>query len=115
MVKFKNVITSIVNQHGESIDSDFHLDIESDSDVIMNLSIERRSDELTACQYYLQRGDLMRDPEIRLRVEPDAEWTPISYRIDALNAHEYSTEGLDIDDVLETWAENLRAQGFLDS
>lgn len=115
MVKFKNIITSIVNQHDEPIDSDFHLEIESDSDAIMDLSIERHGDELTVCQYYLQRGDLMRDPEVRFRVESDGKWTPISYRIDALNAYEYSTEGLDIDDVLKTWAENLRAQGFLDS
>jgi hypothetical protein len=57
----------------------------------------------------------MRDPEVRFRVESNGEWTPIAYRIDALNSYEYSTEGLDIDDVLETWAENLRAQGFLDN
>jgi len=115
VVKFRNVISSIVTQHDESIDHDFHLDIESGSDAIMDLSIERHGDELIICQYYLQRGDLMRDPEVRFRVESDGKWTPISYRIDALNAYEYSIEGLDIDDVLETWAENLRAQGFLDN
>lgn len=73
MVNFRNIITSIVNQHGESIDSDFHLDIESDSDAIMDLSIARHGDELIICQYYLQRGDLMRDPEVRFRVESLSE------------------------------------------
>jgi hypothetical protein len=115
VVNFRNIITSIVTQHGESIDSDFYLDIESGSDSIMDLCIERHGNELIICQYYLQRGDLMRDPQIRLRVEPDGKWTPFSYRIDPLNAYEYSSEGLDIDDVLETWAQNLQSQGFLDN
>jgi hypothetical protein len=112
---FRKTIVEIVQSNDFSTDSDFFLDIESNSDAIMDLSIERHGDELTVCQYYLQRGDLMRDPEVRFRAESNGEWTPISYRIDALNAYEYSTEGLDIDDVLETWAENLRAQGFLDN
>jgi hypothetical protein len=114
VVKFRDVITSIVTQHGESIDSEFYLDIDSGSSAVMDLSIERHGNELIISQYYLQRGDLMRDPEVRFRVEPDSNWTPISYRIDALNAYEYSSEGLDIDDVLEMWARNLHSQGFLD-
>lgn len=111
MRNFKKLITSIVEQHDKSINSNFYLDIESDSNAVMDLSIERHGNEVIVCQYYHQRGDLMRDPEVRFRIE-DGEWQPISYRIDALNAYEYSTEGLDIDDTLEMWARNLQSQGF---
>jgi hypothetical protein len=113
VVKFKNIITSIVNQHGESTDSEFHLNIESDSDAVIDLSIERHNAELTVCQYYHQRGDLMRDPEVRFRVESNGEWTPISYRIDALNEYEYSIEGLEIHDVLGTWQKTCEHRDFL--
>ena len=114
MKRFRDTITSIVNQHGESIDSDFYLDIESGSDSIMDLSIERHGDELIVCQYYIQRGDLMRDPELTFRIEADGTWTPVSYRVDALDTYEYSTEGVPIGDMLGIWAENLRMQGFVE-
>jgi len=79
----------------------------------MDLSIERHGNELIVCQYYIQRGDLMRNPEVKFRIEADGTWTPVSYRVDPLNTYEYSTEGVPIDDMLDVWAENLRAQGFL--
>jgi hypothetical protein len=56
----------------------------------------------------------MRDPEVSFRIEADGTWTSVSYRIDALDTYEYSTEGVPIDDMLDVWAENLRAQGFLE-
>ena len=103
-----------MNQHGEPIDSDFYLDIDAESDAIMDLSIERHGDELIVCQYYIQRGDLMRDPEVTFRLEADGEWTPVSYRVDPLNTYEYSTDGVPIDDMLDVWAENLQMQGFVE-
>jgi len=73
---FKQTIISIVNQHGESIDSDFALDIDADSNAVMDLSIERHGDELIVCQY--------------------------------------SADGTEIAEYLQTWARNLQSQGFLD-
>ncbi len=113
MKNFRDTIISIVNQHGESIESDFYVDVDAENDALMDLTIERHGDELIVCQYYIQRGDLMRDPEVKFRIEADGMWTPVSYRIDALNTYEYSTEGVPIDDMLDVWAENLQAQGFL--
>jgi len=109
---FKQTIISIVNQHGESIDSDFALDIDADSNAVMDLSIERHGDELIVCQYYHQRGDLMRDPEVRFRVEAD-EWVPVSYRQDP-SVRQCSADGIEIAEYLQTWARNLQSQGFLD-
>jgi hypothetical protein len=78
----------------------------------MELNIERHGNELVVCQYYLQRGDLMRDPKIRFRIEDD-EWIPISYRQDP-SVRQYSADGIEIDEDLQTWAENLQSQGFPD-
>ena len=112
MTDFKQTIISTVNQHGESIDSDFALDIDADSNAVMDLNIERHGNELIVCQYYYQRGDLMRDPEVRFRVEAD-EWVPISYRQDP-SVRQYSADGTEIAEYLQTWARNLQSQGFLD-
>ncbi len=114
MKNFRDTIISIVNQHGESINSDFYLDVDAENDAVMDLSIERHGGELVVCQYYIQYGDLMRDPEVSFRIEANGTWTPVSYRIDALDTYEYSTEGVPIDDMLDVWAENLRMQGLLD-
>jgi hypothetical protein len=103
-----------VNQNGESIESDFYLEVDAENEAVMDLSIERHGDELIVCQYYIQRGDLMRDPEVTFRIEADGTWTPMSYRVDPLNTYEYSTEGVPIGDMLDMWAENLRMQGLVD-
>ena len=114
MKNFRDTIISIVNQNGESIESDFYVDVDAENEAVMDLSIERHGDELIVCQYYIQQGDLMRDPEVTFRIEADGTWKPVSYRVDPLNTYEYSTEGIPIDDMLDMWAENLRMQGFVD-
>jgi hypothetical protein len=101
MKNFRDTIISIVNQNGESIESDFYVDVDAENDAVMDLSIERHGDELIVCQYYIQRGDLMRDPEVTFRIEADGTWTPVSYRVDPLNTYEYSTEGVPIGDMLD--------------
>jgi len=113
MKNFRDTIIFIVNQHGESIESDFYVGVDAENDAVMHLSIERHSDELTAYQCYIQRGDLIRDPEVTFRIKPDGTWTPVAYRIDALDTYEYSTEGVPICDTLDGWVENLRMQGFV--
>jgi hypothetical protein len=57
-----------VNQHGESIDPDLYLDVDAEIDAVMDLSMERHRDELIVCQHYIQRGDLIRSPEITFQV-----------------------------------------------
>lgn len=112
MEYFKETITSIIESHGESIENeDLYLDIDSGSDAIEDLSIERQGSQLIVCQYYIQRGDYMRDPEVRFRIEDDDEWVPVRFRSDP-NAYEYSSQGLEITNFLKTWAVNLD-EGFL--
>ena len=110
MEHFKKVIKRIVRSEGESIDNeDLYLDIESGSDSIENLSIERQDDELIVCQYYTENRDYMRDPEVRFRIQDDGEWLPVEYRQDP-KIREYCTDGIDIEEFLRTWASNLKCQ-----
>lgn len=110
MEYFKQTITSIVESHGESIeDEDLYLDIESGSEAIEDLSIERHDGELIVCQYYIQRGDYMRDPEVRFRIEDDGEWIPVRFRSDP-NTYQFSFQGLEITSFLKTWAVKLEGQ-----
>jgi len=110
MKYFKKVIRRIVRSEGESLDNeDLYLNVESGSGSIMDLTVEKHSDELIVSQTYTQRGDLMRDPEIRFRIQDDGEWLPVEYRQDP-NIREYCTDGIDIEDFLETWAGNLKCQ-----
>ena len=53
----------------------------------------------------------MRDPEVRFRVESD-EWIPISYRQDP-PVRQYSADGIEIAEYLQTWARNQQSQGCL--
>jgi hypothetical protein len=43
-MNFINVITSIINQHGESVESDFYVDVDAEGDVMMDLSIKRHKE-----------------------------------------------------------------------
>jgi len=67
---------------------------------VIDLNIERHGGELTVCQHYNQRGDLMRDPEVRFRIKDD-EWIPISYRQDP-SVRQCSTDGIEIAEYLQT-------------
>ena len=110
MEYFKQVVKRIVDSNGESLENeDLYLDIESGSDAIENLSIERHDDELIVCQYYIQNGDYMRVPEVRFRIEDYGEWLPVRYRMDP-NTYQYSPKGLEITNVLSVLAVNLEEQ-----
>jgi len=100
MASFREMITSIVQEQEESIKNGFSVDIKPDEQAVESLSIERRENELIVCQYYDQRGDLMRDPEVRFRIEDD-EWIPISYRQDP-SVRQCSTDGIEIAEYLQT-------------
>ena len=44
MKNFRDTIISIVNQNGESIESDFYVDVDAENDAVMDLSIERHEE-----------------------------------------------------------------------
>ena len=109
MKQFKIVIKAIIDSNGGDIDNeDLYLDIKPEDDCVEDLSIERQNDELIVCQYHTQRGDLMRDPEVRFDIS-DESWTVIEYRNDP-HTHQVDSSGLDIDDFLTLWATNLENQ-----
>jgi len=110
MSQFKDVIKRIVRSEGESIENeDLYLDIEAESDAIEDLNIERHGNELIVCQYYIRRGDLMRDPEVRFQIQDDGSWKPVSFRDDPYT-NKRSSKGLEITNFLSTWAVNLEHQ-----
>lgn len=105
MASFREVITEIVQEQEESMEDDFSSDVESDEQAVESLNIERRGDELIVCQYTTQRGDLMRDPEVRFEI--DGFWKPVEYRNDYLNKDHGDGNGLSVNEFLRDWATNL--------
>lgn len=77
-----------------------------------DLTIERIADcQVSVAHHYVQRGDLMCDPEVVFAIDDD-QWIPIEYTQHPL-VHKYDKTGLDIDAFLKRWNTNLRNQGFL--
>jgi len=75
-----------------------------------NLVIEKVYDDvLSVEQYYTQRMDRMRDPEVRFDVSDSEDWTPIEYRQDP-GIYRRDEDGLDLDGFLDTWDKNLKMQ-----
>lgn len=82
------------------------------SDGFDDLSIEKvGSNLISVSQHYVQRGDVMCDPEVVFRIE-DGEWIPVEY-IQHPRVHEYDDNGLYLDGLIDTWNMNLKEQGFL--
>ena len=109
MKQFKITIRAIIDSNGGDFDNDdLYLDIDSGRDHIEDLSIERHDEELIVCQYYTQRGDLMRDPQVRFDISGDGR-TAIEYRDDP-HTHKIDNSGLSIDDFLARWSTNLQDQ-----
>jgi hypothetical protein len=78
---------------------------------VMDLTVEKvGKNRLSVAHYWERRGDLMRDPEIVFAVENG--WTPIRYRQDPRFALA-DENGLDIEDFVSQWDNNLRRQGFI--
>jgi hypothetical protein len=85
-----------------------------DSEVMMPIVIEK-TDEWKLCvgHYYTQAGDVMSDPEVLFHVT-DEGWTPIRFLQDP-GIERYDPDGLEIDDFLKQWDQNLRRQGYVDT
>ena len=67
--------------------------------------------KLSVAHHYVQRGDLMCNPEIVFRIE-DGVWTPIRFTQHP-HIHRYDPDGLAIDAFVQQWGDNLRNQGFV--
>lgn len=79
-----------------------------------DLTIEKvGSTRVSVAHHYLQRGDLMCDPEIVFMVE-DTDWTPVRYTQHP-RIHQYDREGLELDAFIRKWSQNLRRQGFVEA
>jgi hypothetical protein len=83
---------------------------------------------ISVMHFYLQNGDVMRDPDVEVEVLPGTEdWLPVSYRQDNLGIFRQAvtTEGgvvrfnhglvADVKRFLEVWDRNLREQGFVEA
>jgi len=85
----------------------------------MTLNIERISDNRLAMSHvYTQNGDIMRDPEVVFEIDNDGQLVAqtIEHPPMVLNGRELSG-AVPIkakDSFLSLWADNLKAQGFLD-
>lgn len=77
-----------------------------------DLTIEKvGSNRVSVAHHYVQRGDLMCDPEIVFHVE-DTEWTPIEYTQHPVIS-EQNGAGLDIDAFVKSWSDNIRKKGYV--
>lgn len=78
-----------------------------------DLTIEKiGSNRLSVAHHYVQRGDLMCDPEIVFRVKKD-EWIPVRYTQHP-RAHQHNPDGIEVEEFVTRWSENLQEQGFVD-
>lgn len=84
---------------------------------------------ISVSHYYIQNGDLMRDPEMTFEIDPagQQEWGPITYQQDSLSIFQEAIWRAPDDRVMirpslvqdlkafaRTWDRNLKEQGFLD-
>lgn len=111
MQTVQEILTQVGYQSVEEMDINDGITLESAG--FDDLSIEKVGENLlSVSQYYVQRGDVMCDPEIVFRIE-DGRWMPIEY-IQHPRVHEFDDNGLEMDGFLDRWDANLREQGFID-
>lgn len=93
----------------------------------MDLTVERLSDDaagrvvLSIAHYGVQNGDMMRDPDMELRVHPAGKVVEaLTFRNDYIGLHQvvYPTPTTfrprlkkELNSFLTTWLQNLRSQG----
>jgi hypothetical protein len=107
--------------------------IKLESEGYMPLSIEfigvgpRGLPLVSVMHYFLQRGDVCRDPQVEFELDDGGGWHPVSYRQDSIGLMQ---EAVFVDDktgkvmirpklvrdlrrFVATWSKNLDEQGFL--
>jgi hypothetical protein len=77
-----------------------------------DLTIEKVYDDvLSVEQHYTQRMDRMSDPEVRFDISNPEDWVPIEYTQHGFpNVYERDEDGLEMQDFLRTWDNNLQSQ-----
>jgi hypothetical protein len=99
----------IKSVEGMAVNESYTIEVEGYED----LTIEKIGpDRLSVAHHYIQRGDLMCDPEIVFRVK-EGKWIPIRYTQHP-RVHLYDPEGIEVEAFVIQWSENLREQGFVD-
>lgn len=79
-----------------------------------DLTIEKVGDrQLSVAHHYVQRCDLMCDPEVVFRIE-NGNWVPIEYTQHP-SIYKRDETGLQLDGFVECWNRNIRQQGFVDA
>lgn len=79
-----------------------------------DLTIEKvGQQQISVAHHYVQRCDLMCDPEIVFRVE-NGEWVPIEYTQHP-RVYQRDEDGLQLNGFIERWDRNLRQQGFVEA
>jgi len=100
----------IKSVEGMAVNESYTIEVEGYED----LTIEKIGpDRLSVAHHYIQRGDLMCDPEIVFRIK-EGEWIPIRYTQHP-RVHQYDPEGIEVEAFVIQWSENLREQGFVDA
>lgn len=102
-----------ITGHGTVEDMELNDSVTLSAPGVMDLTIEKVGEgQLSVAHYWKQRGDMMRDPEIVFRT--GGEWVPVQFRQDPTFL-QTDEDGLEIQDFIETWEQNLRSQGFVDA
>ena len=79
-----------------------------------DLTIEKvGQQQLSVAHHYVQRCDLMCDPEVVFRIENN-NWIPIEYTQHP-RIYQRDESGLELEGFLKRWDQNLRQQGFVES
>ena len=79
-----------------------------------DLTIEKVGQHrISVAHHYVQRCDLMCDPEIVFRVE-DGDWVPVEFTQHP-GVYQRDEDGLNLDGFVERWDRNLRRQGFVEA
>lgn len=77
-----------------------------------DLTVEKIGpNRLSVAHHYVQRGDLMSDPEIVFHID-NGEWQPVRYTQHP-EIHQYDPAGIDVENFVKQWSANLRKQGFV--
>jgi hypothetical protein len=78
------------------------------------LTIEKIGpNRVSVAHHYVQRGDLMYDPEIVFHID-NGVWRPVRYTQHP-HIHQHNPDGIELDGFVEQWSENLRLQGFVEA
>ena len=123
LAPMQDVVMAILEAHGLADafarSAEFYLELTNAP--YMPLVIERQGDEVAVMHYFIQNGDLMRDPEVAFR---HGSWEPISITQDPVGVYRevFLFVGgrrvmnvrllRELEDFARLWAANLRAQGF---